>query len=404
VQLTRGPSDDRAPCFRRDGALGFLSNRSPREGKPEEGDDERSQVWLLPAEGGEARPLTDEPLGVSAFRFARHADRLLLIAEVLPGVPHAEQRERAKDLKKNGPSALRYTRMPVRIWDHWLGPTAPHLITCDGEGGGRRDLTPGADYEHREAEWDLSPDGRLAIITHRAPGEDRLDDIGLLLLDTSTGESWMLVKESRTTFGKPLFSPDSSRVASVRSERVPDAVGKPELWLHDLASGVGRSLTASWDRWPNPQGWTENGAALLVTADDEGAVPVFTLDAETGQVARLTNKESGGTHDGMSAVPGRDFAVGIRGRTLHAPEPFRVSLRPGSEPSLLAGLSGFPAEEGAALAEWESHTVSSPDGTPVQFLVVRPRGEGPHPVLLWIHGGPIGQWSEGWHWRWNPLV
>src|SRR5687767_2098683 len=45
VQLTRGPSDDRAPGFRRDGALGFLSNRSPREGKPEEGDDERSQVW-----------------------------------------------------------------------------------------------------------------------------------------------------------------------------------------------------------------------------------------------------------------------------------------------------------------------------------------------------------------------
>src|SRR5437867_2860419 len=72
--LTRGDSDDRSPRFRRDGALGFLSNRSPREGKAEEGDDERSQVWILPAApphpegtrhpapGGEPRPVTDEPL------------------------------------------------------------------------------------------------------------------------------------------------------------------------------------------------------------------------------------------------------------------------------------------------------------------------------------------------------
>jgi dipeptidyl aminopeptidase/acylaminoacyl peptidase len=25
-------------------------------------------------------------------------------------------------------------------------------------------------------------------------------------------------------------------------------------------------------------------------------------------------------------------------------------------------------------------------------------------VLFWVHGGPIGQWADGWHWRWNPLV
>ncbi|MFO0273156.1 MAG: S9 family peptidase, partial [Betaproteobacteria bacterium] len=31
VQLTRGDSRDAAPCFRHDGALGFLSNRRPNE-------------------------------------------------------------------------------------------------------------------------------------------------------------------------------------------------------------------------------------------------------------------------------------------------------------------------------------------------------------------------------------
>jgi hypothetical protein len=50
--LTRGDTQDTAPCFRHDGALGFLSNRQPNEFKPDEEADKRMQVWVLPAGGG----------------------------------------------------------------------------------------------------------------------------------------------------------------------------------------------------------------------------------------------------------------------------------------------------------------------------------------------------------------
>src|SRR5687768_7607357 len=36
VQLTRGDHSDSAPCFRADGALGFLSNRPPASGKADD--------------------------------------------------------------------------------------------------------------------------------------------------------------------------------------------------------------------------------------------------------------------------------------------------------------------------------------------------------------------------------
>src|SRR5512145_3438481 len=91
TQLTRGDTQDTAPCFRHDGALGFLSNRSPNEFKSDEEADKRMQVWVLPAGGGEPQQLTDEPLGVDAFRFARSADRLVLLAPVLSGVEYAKQ-------------------------------------------------------------------------------------------------------------------------------------------------------------------------------------------------------------------------------------------------------------------------------------------------------------------------
>src|SRR5438445_12380646 len=78
TQLTHGDTKDTAPCFRHDGALGFLSNRQPNERKPDEDAEKRMQVWVLPAGGGEPQQLTDEPLGVEAFTFAKSAARLAL--------------------------------------------------------------------------------------------------------------------------------------------------------------------------------------------------------------------------------------------------------------------------------------------------------------------------------------
>ena len=120
TQLTRGDSKDTAPCFRHDGALGFLSNRQPNEVKPDEEADKRMQVWVLPADGGEPQQLTDEPLGVEAFRFAKAAPLLVLLAPVLPGVEHDKQREIAAERRKKGSSARHFRQQPVRHWDHWL--------------------------------------------------------------------------------------------------------------------------------------------------------------------------------------------------------------------------------------------------------------------------------------------
>src|SRR5256886_15406504 len=118
VQLTRGDTKEVAPCFRHDGALGFLSNRQPNEIKPDEEAEKRMQIWLLPAEGGEPRQLTDEPLGVESFRFARRADRLCLFAPVIAEVEHDKQRETASARAKHGPTARRFTPQPGRHWDH----------------------------------------------------------------------------------------------------------------------------------------------------------------------------------------------------------------------------------------------------------------------------------------------
>lgn len=406
TQLTRGDSRDAAPCFRRDGALGFLSNRRPNEIKADDEADKRAQVWLLPAAGGEARQLTDEPLGVEQFRFAAAADRLLVLAPVLPGIAFAEQREIAGKRAKSGPSARRFTRQPVRHWDHWLHENPDranvHVVAYDENGRSRVDLTAQATREFAiEPELAVSDDGRYAAVTRRTTGKDRVDDVSVLLFDLAAPASRVLAQADATSFSALRLSPDGRTIAASRDLRSARGL-RSTLSLIDVASGAMHDVATAWDRWAAPAAFSRDGKRLFVTADDQGDVPVFAVTLATHAVERLTPGASGGAHGELATLPDGRLAC-IRSTLLDAPECYVLDTVAESAPQPLARLSGFtPAGE---WAELERFSVVSTDGAPIQGFMVKPKRRGGKlPVLLWIHGGPIGMSPDGWHWRWNPLL
>ncbi|MEJ2532219.1 MAG: S9 family peptidase [Halioglobus sp.] len=405
VQLTRGQSSDVAPCFRRDGALGFLSNRKPTDLGADEGAEKRRQIWILDAEGGEPRQLSDEPLGITDFRFARRGDRLVYTAPVLPGVAHDKQRETAAERGRRGSNARRFTQQPVRHWDHWLHENedlpSPHLVACCSDGGKRRDLTPAARRELSiEPRFDLSEDGRLVAITWSTPARDRELDTSLRVFDLVTGRDRIFGAQEYCNVEFPLFAPDGRTLAAVREFRSATSAPRPRTVLFNVKSGKGRELAEDWDRWPQLQQWCADGHGLLVTADDEGATPLFRVDTRSGKTVRLSTVKSGGHHSACLALP-EGGAVGIRSTLSQPPEPFLIPAKGRAAPRRLANLSGFDS------ADWidtESIRTISTDGKLIQSWLLKPRGvKRSLPVLMWIHGGPIGMSGDLWHWRWNPL-
>ena len=329
TQLTRGDSKDTALCFRRDGALGFLSNRQPNEVKPDDDADKRMQVWLLPAAGGEALQLTDEPLGVDEFKFAKKADRLIVLASVLDGVEYDKQRETAKDREKKGSSARHFRSQPVRHWDHWLhendNMANTHVIAYSSDGKNRTDLTPEARREMSvEPGFDVSPDGRQVAVTWQSTGEDRETDTAIALIDVESKNMRIVGAATNSNTESPRFAPDGKTLAVIRMTRSPTVVVRPTLTLIDVASGSLREVAKDFDAWPDIGDWSADGKRLIVGADVAGHVPVFAIEVATGKAERITAEREGGAHSELKVLPDGRIA-GIRSTFLEPPEAFVVS-------------------------------------------------------------------------------
>ncbi|MEM1350370.1 MAG: hypothetical protein AAGI01_17555, partial [Myxococcota bacterium] len=345
-RLTHGESNDRAPAFRHDGALLFLSDRPSQGKKPAADTPKRTQVWALES-FGEATQVTDEPLGVTAFAAARSAPVLAVFADRLPHVPEGAQRATADMRAKAGPSARVYTRMPVRSWDHWIPDMAPHVVLY--KGGTSNVVTTNADaYRYRSAHLSISDDGSRVVALRADPCPvDRLDEHTIEVLDVETMVWRDAFHTPRAMCTPPHIDAQGSSCVFMRRTRADGALATHELMHVNLDTGDERTLHDGEDVFLTPHALTPDGEYVLATGDLAATTPVFLVHVGSASVRRLTHEQARGTHTALSVFEraGALCVTGIRSTLTHPPEPFVAALSPAAAPELPARISGFDAAE-----------------------------------------------------------
>ena len=159
-RLTRSAPGESGAAFLRDGSLLFTSARPDPDAKPDEAKDKPpAGLWLLPAEGGEARLLVAPQAGVARRRDRAHERRRRAARPLHPGAADLAADEAIEQARKDaGVGALLFERFPIRYWDHYLGPrdvrlfTAAHAELDEEPLAEPRDLTgptPGSDGRDR---------------------------------------------------------------------------------------------------------------------------------------------------------------------------------------------------------------------------------------------------------------
>ena len=408
-RLTRGFSDS-SPRYSPDGSLIAFLRSAPGV---------RPQLYAMPAAGGEPVQLTDRHLGVSWFRFSPDSARIVFSSRVpeqgrygtLDGVPAGAEDPRLITTLNYRMNGAGYTRdkfvqafiltLPDLTAEPFIPPVGRAADNPD------RDQVPtGLPEAQQLTSWDadvqnpvFNADGSSVLFTaalHEGADTDLVTDVYELRAD-GTGEPQRLTNLAgdRLTVSHPVQSADGEWLyylgQNVSGSGLDFVARNTALYAAPMAD------PAAAVRLTDPEGMDLAGGGILPAGGN--GVLVFNLSRGACELLRVNRAGEFSTLvSGPRVVTGAAEASGAVVVTFTDQQTGGdVALVDSTEPNGLRVLTDFSAafREKAGVLPLLEETHPSADGYPVHGWVVLPEGEGPHPVLLNIHGGPFSQYGWG---------
>ena len=407
-RLTTSEGTDNHPRWRPDGKeIAFVSSRGGS-----------SQVWLLPIDGGEARPLTKLPIDVSGPIWSPKGDQIAFVAEVYPGKSPEETAARDKEKEESKSKVRIFDRLMIRHWSTWDEGKRSHLFVADARTGEAKDLTPKLEVNTPPApfggssDYAFSPDGKELAFTAE-PTRDMAwsTNTDIWTVPTEGGEPKNLSEAHPGADAQPSYSPDGKSIAWLTQARAGFESDQWVLTLHDREGKPVRDLTSKLDRPVLSFTWSNDGRKIFAVIDDEGTEPIVAIDPRGGDrpdAREITVDDwvkrvvTGGVNTSVQVGPGGENLVFVHASADRPAELYRAGAD-GSGRSALTRHND-PLVATLDLPKLEGFTFSGADGDKVAGWLLRPPGfeEGKsYPVVFLIHGGPQGAWHDEWHGRWN---
>jgi dipeptidyl aminopeptidase/acylaminoacyl peptidase len=336
------------------------------------------QIYVMPADGGDAQQITKMESGVNDFEWAPDSKHIAFAAEGAEPKPMKDRKEYFGD--------YHVIHADYRMTHLWV----IDLPQTDAAGRIAKPADPKqlTKDDFSVDSFSISPDGkRIAFGAQRDP--DLISGFSADIYTVTVPDG--VVKKIVDTpgpDGNPQWSPDGKQIA------YNTANGNKYFFYTDqriavvpAEGGAPQVLTADFDEDPNLERWTPEG--IYFSALQKMSSALFLLDPATKAVKKIEMP-------GSTVVGGFSFSkdfktVAYRGTGENRFGEIYVSSLPATAPVQIthAGdqLSGF------SLAHREVVRWKSGDGTEIEGVLYKPADFDAHkkyPLLVVIHGGPTG--------------
>ena len=364
------------------------------------------QVYVMDTAGGEARAVTS--MATDAGGVSWIDDKTLLVtSDVFPDCADAACNKRKMD-EAGKPSAVRaYDSLLFRHWDTWDDGRVSHLFVVPLDGAQPRDLTPGG----RDVpgfslggpdDYAVSPDGQEVCFARNDDPMPATSTNAELYVVPVAGGPARKIAHSPGYDGGPQYSPDGTRIAYRAQMRAGYEGDRWRLMVYDRRSDGTLNLTEDFDHHVDSFAWSPDSKTIYFTAEDAGRSPVYAVPAAGGAVKELAG---GATFGDVQASADRRTLVVTRAAFTQPPEIYRMGVD-GSAPTAVTRVNdAVLADFGLRAAESVRYTGAA--GKTVQAWIVKPPdfdAARKYPLLVLIHGGPQGAWTDSWTYRWNAEV
>ncbi|HEX7050915.1 MAG TPA: S9 family peptidase [Longimicrobiales bacterium] len=357
------------------------------------GEEKTRQIFLLRADGGEARQLTEHPTSVGDYAWSPDSRRIIFVAD--DTLSTAEEKAR-----KDGADAVFVGEPPNGqgrgTWSNlWW-------VAADPDSGKAHPITEG---ERMIGDFAISPDGRRIAFTYRtenARNDQFRSEIAVVRVPEGPDAGPAPVRrltENEAPESNLAWAPDGRTLTFMAPDLESWKLDQGNLYALELGPDGARAAEASIRQLaPDFAGeirdyaWAPDGRSIHIVALERTVANLYRLDVGTGEVRQVSRFE------GMIGSPSysRDHArVAFTASTPTEPGDIYVSSTASFAPTRVTEANPWIADRTLAapeLVRWKSE-----DGLEIEGLLYLPPGGRTEPgaFVLEIHGGPAGVFTRG---------